>query len=110
VSVEDNKAPVRRFYEEVVNTGNVDSIDGLISPEYAEIHDSKRHAVGIEGAKARVLGVRQTYPDHRVSQGQAIGPSRAGLRTLASTRSPCGVVGRVTLTKLFQFLPGEKVE
>jgi hypothetical protein len=37
--LEDNKLLVRRYYEEVVNTGNVDLIDSIISPEYTEKRD-----------------------------------------------------------------------
>jgi predicted SnoaL-like aldol condensation-catalyzing enzyme len=67
MSTEDNKAIVRRFYQEVVNTGNVDGIEELVSDEYTEVVDGERHSVGIEGAKAHVTGVRQTYPDLRLS-------------------------------------------
>lgn len=63
MSLEDNKSIVRRYYEDVVNTGSVDLIESLISPAYTEVLDGQRHAVGIEGAQAHVLGVRQTYPD-----------------------------------------------
>lgn len=63
MSLEDNKAVVRRFYEEVVSTGNLDPIEELVAPNYVEVHDGERHAVGIEGAKAHVRGVRETYPD-----------------------------------------------
>ena len=65
----ENKTLVRRFYEyeEIVNTGIVDDIENLIAPEYTEVHDGKRHAVGIEGAKAHILGVRETYPDLSIS-------------------------------------------
>ena len=62
-----NKTIVRRYYEEVVNTGKVDRIEEFISGEYTEVHDGKRHAAGIEGAKAHILGVRQTYPDLHLS-------------------------------------------
>ena len=64
---EENKLLVRRFYEEVVNTGNIDQIESLISPGYCEVHDGTKHAVGIEGAKEHVLGVRQTYPDLHIT-------------------------------------------
>lgn len=60
---EENKLLVRRFYEEVVNTGNVDAIERFLAPEYTEVHDGQRHAVGLDGARAHVVGVRQTYPD-----------------------------------------------
>ena len=63
MSLEDNKAIVRRFYEEIVNTGNVDLIERLISPEYTEVMDGIRYLAGIEGAKEHIIGVRQTYPD-----------------------------------------------
>ena len=55
---EDNKFLVRRYYEEIVNTGIIDKIENFISPEYTEVHDGKRHNIGIEGAKAHIIGVR----------------------------------------------------
>ncbi len=67
MSVEENKLLVRRFYEEVVSTGNLESIEHFISPEYVEVQDGKRHAAGTEGAKAHIIGVRETYPDLRVT-------------------------------------------
>lgn len=68
----ENKLSVRRFYEEIVNTGDVDEIEHFVSPDYCEVHDGKRHAVGIEGAKAHVLGVRQTYPDLQITVDRQI--------------------------------------
>jgi predicted ester cyclase len=73
---DENKLVVRRFYEEVVNTGNVDLIERFIAPEYVEVSDGKRHVIGVEGAKAHILGVRQTYPDlhieieRQISEGE----------------------------------------
>lgn len=63
MSLEKNKLLVRRFIEEVVNTGIVDKMEEFISPDFAEIHDGKEYRLGIEGAKEHILGVRQTYPD-----------------------------------------------
>jgi len=67
VSTEENKRIARRFYEEVVSTGNVSLMDELISPGYEEVMDGVRHPVGLIGAKAHVVGVRQTYPDLRIA-------------------------------------------
>lgn len=67
MSVEKNKDIVRRFYEEVVNTGNIDGIEKFLSEEYTEVFDGQRDSVGLEGAKAHIIGVRQTYPDLHVS-------------------------------------------
>jgi predicted ester cyclase len=72
MSLEDNKTIVRRFYEEVVNTGNVEQIEHFLSPDYCEVQDGKRHNIGIEGAKAHILGVRQTYPDLHITMERQI--------------------------------------
>ena len=58
-----NKLVVRRYIEEVVNTGNVDRIAEFISAEYVEAYRGVRSPVGLDGAREHVLGVRQTYPD-----------------------------------------------
>jgi predicted ester cyclase len=63
MSLEENKLLVRRYYEEVVNTGNVDAVEMFVAPTYSEVHDGQRYAVGVAGAKAHIHGVRQTYPD-----------------------------------------------
>lgn len=64
---EDNKLLVRRYYEEIVSTGNAYTIEEFIAPDYIEVHDGRRLDVGIEGAKAHIMGVRQTYPDLNIS-------------------------------------------
>lgn len=63
MSLEKNKQIVRRYIEEVINTGDVEDIEQIVSSEYTEVLDGTRHPVGIEGAKQHILGVRQTYPD-----------------------------------------------
>jgi len=70
--VEENKLLVRRYYEEVVNTGNVARLAEFISPDYVEVHDNVRHPIGLEGAKGHVLGVRGTYPDLHLTVEQQI--------------------------------------
>jgi predicted ester cyclase len=73
MSSEENKTLVRRYYEEVVNTGKVELTENFIAPEYTEVHDGQRHVIGIEGAKAHILGVRRTYPDlHIVIERQIV--------------------------------------
>jgi predicted ester cyclase len=72
----DNKTLVRRYYEEVGNTGNISRIEEFISDEYTEVFNGIRHQVGIEGAKVHIIGVRQTYPDlhitieHQIAEGE----------------------------------------
>jgi predicted ester cyclase len=50
VSPDDNLRLVRRFYEEVVNTGDVHRLAEFVPP------------VGIKGMTAHVPAVRTTYP------------------------------------------------
>lgn len=72
----DNKMIVRRFYEEIVNSGDVSQIGDVISADYTEVMDGRRYAVGLEGAASHVLGVRNTYPDlrltvdHQIAEGE----------------------------------------
>jgi steroid delta-isomerase-like uncharacterized protein len=72
MSTAENKRLVRRYIEEVVNTGNVDRIAQFISPDYIDSHDKTGQSSGLEGAKRHVLGVRQTYPDLHVTVEQQI--------------------------------------
>jgi len=67
-----DKDVVKRYYEEVVSTGNVERIADFIAPEYTEVYRNVRYPVGIEGACDHVLGVRRTYPDLCLSVGQQI--------------------------------------
>ncbi len=63
MTTQKNKELVRRYYEEIVNTGDVNAISEFISPDYVEVYDNTRYPVGIEGAKAHIIGGRQTYAD-----------------------------------------------
>nr|NIT55791.1 ester cyclase [Fodinibius sp.]NIV10769.1 hypothetical protein [Fodinibius sp.]NIY24375.1 hypothetical protein [Fodinibius sp.] len=67
-----NKMIVRRFYEEVVNTGSVEEASRFISPDYVEIHRNNRHAIGLDGVKEHIRGVRRTYPDLHLTIEQQI--------------------------------------
>ncbi|MCU0452576.1 MAG: ester cyclase [Bacteroidetes bacterium] len=67
----DNKDLVRRYIEDVVNTGDVSRIDDFIHLHYTEVYDGRRHEVGIPGAAEHIRGVRRTYPDlHLTVEGQ----------------------------------------
>jgi predicted ester cyclase len=72
MSTEDNKRLVRRYIEEVVNTGDVERLTEFIAPEYTEVYNNVRHAIGLEGAKQHILGGRETYPDLHLSIEQQI--------------------------------------
>ncbi len=78
---DNNKALVRRYIEEIINTGSVGNIEEFIGPEYTEVFEGKRYPTGIEGAKEHVKGVRATYPDltltvdHQIAEGDWVATS-----------------------------------
>jgi predicted ester cyclase len=72
MSAIDNKLVVRRYIEEIINTGAVGEIEKFVSADYTEVFEGKRYPIGIQGAKEHVLGVRRTYPDLIVTTDQQI--------------------------------------
>jgi predicted ester cyclase len=73
MSIDEKKLLILRYIEEIINTGNIDEIEKFISPDYTEVHEGKKYAIGIKGAKEHILGVRQTYPDLKLTVEQQIG-------------------------------------
>jgi predicted ester cyclase len=72
MSSTDNKLLIRKYIEEVINTGNVNHIQKYVSADYTEVFEGKRYPLGITGAKEHILGVRRTYPDLVVTVEQQI--------------------------------------
>ena len=63
MDTEANKRLVRRFYEEVVNTGDVGEIAEFVAPECVETDGRARVESGPEGMAEHVRDVRKVYPD-----------------------------------------------
>jgi len=61
------KTIVKNYIEKVINTGDVGIITRFISHDYVEIYNNKRFSIGIEGAIEHIKGVRNTYPDLKLS-------------------------------------------
>ena len=60
---EANKALVRRFFEEVMNKGNVDIVDEIFAPEYVNRHAHPGQTPGPNGVRQLVTNVRRAFPD-----------------------------------------------
>jgi predicted ester cyclase len=67
MKITDNKAIIRRFVEEIENTGDVTNIEEFIAEDYAEVYEGKRYPIGIKGAIDHVLGVRRVHPDLKLT-------------------------------------------
>src|SRR5215218_7618439 len=63
MSAEDNKAVVRRFYEEVFNGRNLGTIDDL---QTADLFDHTFGTRGVEATKQFFMMLFQVFPDLRV--------------------------------------------
>jgi len=72
----DNKLIIRRYIEEIENTGDVSNIGEFISEDYIEVYEGKRYNIGIKGAIDHILGVRRVFPDlkltidHQITEGE----------------------------------------
>ena len=67
MSTDESKRRVREYYERVVGTGEVDRVEAFVSPAYAEVYRGQRYELGIDGAKRHVTGVRDAFPDLRLT-------------------------------------------
>ena len=65
--LEANKALIRQFIEDVVNTGDVSRVGDFISPECVETDGKVRVVSGVAGMADHIRGVRTTYPDLRLT-------------------------------------------
>jgi len=65
---DENKALVRRAFEEVANEGDMTTVDEIIAPEYVR-HDlaGGPQAHGPDGVKRLIAGLRIGFPDLRTT-------------------------------------------
>lgn len=64
MSIEANKAIVRRFYEEVFNQRNVNAIDELVQTEFINNDPTPVAARDPESMKQFIKTLTQAFPDH----------------------------------------------
>jgi predicted ester cyclase len=63
---DQNKALVRRFYEEVFNAKNVDAIDELCHPDFVDHMAMPDQAPGSQGLKKAFADYLNAFPDMQV--------------------------------------------
>jgi steroid delta-isomerase-like uncharacterized protein len=63
MTIEENKALVRRFVDEVQSAGNIDAIDDLCSPEFVNHSAPSGMPPNREGVKQVTAMFRQAFPD-----------------------------------------------
>jgi len=63
MSLEENRAIVRRFTEEVINRGDLAAIERYVATSYLDHTADAGQAVGAEGLKQRMAMARSAFPD-----------------------------------------------
>jgi len=61
-----NKEIVKQYIENI-NTGNAEDLSKFISPHDTEIFKNKRYHFGIKGILKKISGIRERYPDLKLS-------------------------------------------
>ena len=99
MSVDEHKAVVRRFYEEVWHKGNVAVAEEVFAPDYVR-HDLRpgTAAPGPEGQKQIAAGVRAAFPDLRFEVEIVIGEGAYGAARWTASGTHTGPWGDVEAT------------
>lgn len=63
MSVEANKAVIRRLIEDVVNAGNLDAIDELVAPDFVNHNPLPGATPDRDGFKAAFRNLHAAFPD-----------------------------------------------
>lgn len=67
MDTERNKLLVRRFYEEIVSTGELEHLEEFVAADCVETDGLVRVEGGVAGMAAHVKSVREVYPDLRIT-------------------------------------------
>ncbi len=74
MSVEENKALMQRFYDEVINQGNLDNIEKFVNADIVENNPAAKDiAPGLEGFVQELSYVRSAFPDVHMEIKDIIG-------------------------------------
>ena len=73
----DNKAVIARLFAEVLNQGNLGLLDELVGKDYVEHNPVPGQQPGAAGIKAKLVALRQAFPDIRFHLEELIGEGAA---------------------------------
>ena len=86
MSVEENKATLKRIYDEVWNKGNMSVVPELISPEYL-YRTPQRDIKGPDGFSSMITIWRTAFPDLLYAIDEVVGEGGAPQEGFQSCRS-----------------------
>ena len=115
MSTQENKATVRRFYEEVINQNNLAALDGLLGDHYVS-HDLPSDPAALKGF---IDGMHTAFPDGRITIDQMIaeGDTVALRATFQGTQTgklqdipPTGKAVTIPALDMYRMVDGKIVE
>ena len=119
MSVEENKALMRRFYDEIVNEGRADLIEQLVSKDFVEREEFPGLGTDRAGLRDFLGMMRNAFPDFRMEVEDLIGEGdRVVARlTMSGTHKgefmgmpPSGHSFKVETIDIVRFANGQAVE
>jgi steroid delta-isomerase-like uncharacterized protein len=72
VALEENKAVVRRFVDEVVNEGRFEVLNEVVHPEFVDHSPDPGQSPGRDGLHQALVALRTAFPDFRSSHEQLV--------------------------------------
>ena len=119
MSTEENKVLIRRFYEEVFNTKNLNALDEFCSSDFVDYNPAQGQAPGREGVKQIFAAYTAAFPDltatveDQIAEGDKVvvrmsvrGTHRGELMGIAPTEKQITVSG----IDIFRIVSGKVVE
>lgn len=104
MSTEENKAILRRWFEEVINEQRVDRADELVSQDYVDHGALQGQAPGLEGAKRKWAGYIAAVPDLRTwSEDMVAEGDEVAVRWVAEGTHKGELLGIPPTGKQFRF-------
>ncbi len=109
---EDNKALVRRWFDEVVSNGNMDTLDAICAecaPNFVVIRGTIGEPQGMPGLRDLIMNFRRAFPDlqavieDQIAEGDKVvtrltmkGTHRGEIMGIPATNRPFSVSGTST--------------
>ena len=68
----DIRSTIRRFYDEVLNQGQLSVIDDLCTPDFVDHTPAQGHSANLDNLKQQITAWRGAFPDLRVAVDELI--------------------------------------
>ena len=109
---EENKAVVRRFFEELLSTDNLAVADELLSPGFRFYFAGSPDPMNLERYKEFLVARRVTFPDRRFAVEDMIaeGDKVSARFTMCGTHAPSGREVSMTGIDMIRLAEGKMVE